>query len=652
MDERMSRILVVDDNRSNRYAVSRILRRAGYDVTEAETGKQALELIKQKPDLVILDIQLPDMNGFEICRMIKADEATARISVLHLSATYVEGVYRARGLDGGADSYLTHPVEPPVLLGTVNALLRLKRAEEVLSTSARQWRATFDAISDPIFLLDQEQRVLRCNRASTTLLGLSFQEILGGDFEALLHASLGLNAGQPGETLLGARTATTQKCGDRWFSLSSDPILDEQELVIGSVHILIDITKQMRREQSQRILAEAGARLVGSLEYEDTLERAAHVGCPELAQEDRLYIEEGKTPRLVRVHGSDCESPPAETSPALEAEWLHCANRVIRSGQPEVSKARFLPDPCTSSEGERSYMCVPLEARGQTFGALLMIAAPDRTFDQDDLELGKDLGRRAASAIDNARLYHSAQNAIQTRDAFLAAVSHDLRNPLTTVLMATTSLLRNNLPGPEGERTARVVERIQRSADQMEHLIRDLLDLASLEAGRLIMEPHPHPIDALIRDTIEQFQLLAERKSLRLEMARLPSPLEATFDRERILQVFSNLLGNSLKFTPAGGSIVIWVEKRSDELLFAVQDSGIGIPESRLPFLFDRYWQAPETARQGAGLGLSIAKGIVEAHGGRMWAESSVGVGSQFMFTLPLTGESCPLSSDGDKPVA
>src|SRR3954447_5778772 len=147
-------ILVVDDDAGKRYSVAKILQRSGYATREATTGAEALQLVADQPDLGILDVKLPDVSGFEVCRRIKADPATSSIPVLHLSTTFVDIEDKVQGLEGGADGYLTDVLEPLELIATVRALLRARRAEEAAQLTSRQWQITFDSISDGVILLD------------------------------------------------------------------------------------------------------------------------------------------------------------------------------------------------------------------------------------------------------------------------------------------------------------------------------------------------------------------------------------------------------------------------------------------------------------------------------------------------------------------
>ncbi len=235
-----------------------------------------------------------------------------------------------------------------------------------------------------------------------------------------------------------------------------------------------------------------------------------------------------------------------------------------------------------------------------------------------------------------------AEAAVATREELLAIVSHDLRNPLSAIITGASLILeRATLCGSEGDRVHKLTQTILRSADWMNRLIADLLDLAQIQAGMLTVEQKPQDVEALIRDSVEMLRPLAATKDLKLE-GMTSAGLRVRCDPERVLQILSNLVGNAIKFTPAGGSIYIDAQGSGPEARFSVRDTGQGISEVELPRIFDRFWQAQGKIRTGGiGMGLSIAKGLVEAHGGCLWVESTLGVGTTFLFTIPLA-ESVP----------
>jgi PAS domain S-box-containing protein len=185
--EQPARIVVVDDNPASLYATSRVLRGAGFEVSEGINGEQAIALALKGPDLVILDVNLPDIHGFEVCRMIRADPRTAHLPVIHVSATFVKGTDKAQGLDAGADGYLTHPVEPPVLIATVNAFLRARQAEDELRLSESKFKAVFHNALSGISLLDQNFSFLDANQAISDLLGRPRNEVIDKKMSDLLR---------------------------------------------------------------------------------------------------------------------------------------------------------------------------------------------------------------------------------------------------------------------------------------------------------------------------------------------------------------------------------------------------------------------------------------------------------------------------------
>ncbi len=232
----------------------------------------------------------------------------------------------------------------------------------------------------------------------------------------------------------------------------------------------------------------------------------------------------------------------------------------------------------------------------------------------------------------NQSLLNDTRKAVAARDEVLSVVSHDLKNPLAAIDLGVQMLLRNKAAAPAHQAIAR---RIASAVKSMKSLIQNLLDSAKFESGHLTLERAEHGIRDTLSELLTIQEPLANDRSIHLEV-ELPDPgLTASFDPERIGQVLSNLVGNAIKFTRPGGTVRVRTEPSVEGICFSVSDTGPGIPAEQLPRIFDRYWQARETARYGTGLGLAIAKGLVEAHGGRIWVESAVGSGSTFYFTLP-----------------
>jgi signal transduction histidine kinase len=231
-----------------------------------------------------------------------------------------------------------------------------------------------------------------------------------------------------------------------------------------------------------------------------------------------------------------------------------------------------------------------------------------------------------------------SDDALSNRDEFLSIVSHDLRNLLGGIVISADLMAKSAPVGEAGRETLRGTERIQRYSARMNRLIGDLLDVVSIDAGKLAITADVGDATALIGEAVDTFQPTASAKGVVLEAQRPDCPLLAAFDHERMLQVLANLITNAVKFTPAGGTVTVRGElARGDvnEVRLSVTDTGAGIPGHLLEVVFDRFCQIGKNDRRGVGIGLYIARSIVDAHGGRIWAESEVGKGSTFVFTLP-----------------
>lgn len=226
-----------------------------------------------------------------------------------------------------------------------------------------------------------------------------------------------------------------------------------------------------------------------------------------------------------------------------------------------------------------------------------------------------------------------AERATQLRDEMLAMVAHDLRDPLHTIAVRLETLLK--LQPPNDGRAARQIELMQRTVRSMNRMILDLLDVTRIEGGNFVLAREPVQVQPLLGEVLELFEASTQERGISLT-CHAPEGMPCVIgERDRLIQVLSNLIGNAVKFTRPCGRISVHAQLLEEALQFSVEDTGPGIPGDSLPQLFDRFWQADRTGRVGTGLGLPIAKAIVEAHGGRIWAESVLGRGTTFHFTVP-----------------
>jgi PAS domain S-box-containing protein len=531
--------------------------------------------------------------------------------------------------------------------------------------SLRLLRAHFERMveisADAIISVDEHQRILLFNTGAETIFGYTRDEVLGKPLEILIpdrfrHRHLShmkdFASGAAQARRMGERReiAGLRKGG---LEFPAEASISRLPTASGSIYtvVLRDVTERKKAEETQRFLADASAVLARSLDYRATLARLARLALPRLADWCVIdVLENGAFARIEVAHRDPAwqdrvqglrDFPPLPPRP-------HPSITVIETGEPELIETvsdAYLQAIATSPGhlrllrdlDPRSILVVPLVARGRNLGAFgLFSCRTDRSYEPDDRLLATELARRAALAVDNARLYREAKEAVAARDEVLGVVSHDLGNPLSAIRVSTRVLDRLLDPGA-GDAVRAQLDGIRRAGLQMERLIRDLLEIRRIEAGRLRLVRRPEHTRELVLEAVRAFRDVAAEQGVALECriaAGLPDTIRV--DADRIQQIFSNFIGNALKFTPSGGTVTLLAGADGDGgIEFAIQDTGPGIPPEHLPRVFDRFWQASQQGSHGVGLGLAIAKGLAEAHGGAVAVHSEPGGGSRFSFTIP-----------------
>lgn len=619
-------VLNVDDNEVGRYTKSRLLRMAGYEVIEAASGAQAIELARSRgPDLALLDVKLPDIGGFEVCRQLKSDPRTRLISVLQVSASFVTTDDMVRGLEGGADGYLTTPIETPVLLATIRSLLRARRAEAEMVRTQQMLNDFFENAAMGLQWVARDGVILRANQAQLELVACSAEEYIGRNladfFEDPQIAETMLTRLAAGETLQGYHTRVRGCDGHIRDVLITANALWENGQFIHARCFLRDIT-DIRRMNLE--LNESKTRLDLALDAADqgTWEVDLSTG--------RIEVSE----RMARLMGV----PPGEEL-TLEG-WTQ---RVHPDDRTRFSE--LLRDTSRSDAFNMEYRIVRpngeicwIDQRGR-------ITLSDSGRPLRGLGLVMDITHRKQAqdrlvqhAVQLEQAKRALEEASQAKDEFLATVSHELRTPLTAIVGWSKLLLL----GKAGDST-HALEVIQRSAFSLTQIVEEILDTSRIITGKVALKHELTNVEPLVREALEGVGLAAAAKGIVIDLSIEGSPVPICCDPGRVQQVIWNLLTNAVKFTPAGGKVWIAVSHRESGITIIVRDTGQGIPAEFMPHLFGRFRQADSsTTREhgGLGLGLAISKHLVELHGGTIEAASEgENKGSTFTIILPSAYE-------------
>jgi signal transduction histidine kinase len=339
---------------------------------------------------------------------------------------------------------------------------------------------------------------------------------------------------------------------------------------------------------------------------------------------------------------------PLATTRETPLEFSFCKHTVVLGRPLIVPDTRGHPDvrdnPAIEQFGVAAYAGIPLlTADGHALGTLCVMDYEVRHWTDDDVRNLTDLAASVSTEIElrmdiaeRMLVEQELQHTVRLRDEVLGIVSHDLRNPVHTIQLSAEFLLET-LPADEAvASTRKQLGIIGRAARQMDRMIADLLDAASIAAGHLSMEPRPQSASALLRTAGEGLRPIVEEKEIRFVCEDGGADAVLRADPDRVLQVLGNLAGNAVKFTPAGGCVRLALRAQDGYAVFSVSDTGPGIAPDQLPHVFEQFWQADRAGRHGTGLGLTIAHGIVQAHGGRIWVESVLGEGTTFHFTIPF----------------
>lgn len=602
----------------------------------------------------------------------------------------------------------------------IGQFVERKRAIERQREAETRSATIIDIALDAVITIDHHGRVLEWNPAAERVFGYTRDQAIGQQMAELIvppalrsqhYAGLERYLRSGEARVLGRRIEVEgmRRGGDVFpVELAIVRVPGPGDPVFTSY--VRDVSEERRVASRQKLLLDASVILGSSLDYEQTLRNTARVVIPEFADWYFVDVMDPATgaPHRLHVHHRD----PRKVALAQEMSEKYRDQRsdrgvsaVLRTGKTEWMREippDFVRDAASTPEhgdmlaqlGLRSYIIAPLTARGVTLGAIGFITAESgRLYDERDVEIAEDLGRRAGQAVENARLFREvaqqraqlenqqteleaqaaeleeiaealersnqelrerneelhmrteealrakeqADQANRAKSAFLAAMSHELRTPLNAIL-GYTELLALGLGGQVTDEQRERLERIRRSAGHLLSLINDILNFARLEAGRMTYEIRPVPVSDILRSTEDVVAPLIGQKRIRFSVRNDCGQAKVCADREKLLQVLINLLSNAVKHTPPDGEILVFCARRESAIQFSVRDTGPGIPKSMQEKIFEPFTQVEDTYvgdRQGAGLGLSISRELARAMHGEVTVKSKVGAGATFIVTLP-----------------
>lgn len=533
-----------------------------------------------------------------------------------------------------------------------------KKAENALSSSERKYRTLVESAYDSILVANDKGLIVLANKRLCEQFGYEIDELINKPIETLIperfkntHVSIRENYSKKAEArpLHAQNNLYGKHKSGREFpvDISLSPSQTPEGLFITA--IIRDVSKQKKNEEQQSFLADFAKILSSTMDYEERIQKIADAIVPKIADmcvvrlldNDQLKYKTSSV-----VHKDDYSSLISILESASKLNTKFDATHTLKTGSSifiEDTKKEIINSSETSNDlktfitnaKSTSYIIAALKTQDKIIGTIsVSMTKSNRKFSKHDLEFIESIASRCATAVENARLYKEASQAVVAKERVLSVVSHDLKTPLSAIGLSAQLLLKDDLPQ---DMVTSIAKRLKSASSDMEKLISDLLDFGIIEAGAFSIKKELTEVSQVVQDAIEKLKDKALEKNIEL-ILDLPNELPIIFgDQFRLSQVIWNLVGNAIKFSPERSSIIIGSRTNRNNIEFFVKDNGPGIESEDLPKIFDSFWQSSNTATQGTGLGLAIAKGIIQAHQGKIWASNNPDKGATFYFSLPIS---------------
>jgi len=642
----MKKILAIDDQIDNLLTLKAILKLSNseYEIFTATTGKLGIEIAERElPDVILLDIIMPGMDGYEVCSYLKSQELTSHIPIVMITALKTDSNSHVKGLEKGADLFVTKPIEPLELIAQLKVVFRIKESKDKLSAekeglnylvkkrtkelaeSENKYRSIVENTNESIVII-QNGLLKFVNPFVSQITGYETGELIDAPFINFVHTDDREKSIQNYQNRMTGEEVSNFdfriNCKDqsfRWVSVQSKSIIWDDEKAL--LYILNDLTAH---KNIQLTLIKAKEQAEESEQYLYSI--INNIGDPVFVKDDQS--------RLVLVNDAFCEifnlnregiigKTLAEEVPQEEQEhFLKIDNQVLSDGKETIIEELLTPggNP-TLTISTRKTRFTDNKGTKYLIGTI------------------HDISKRKRAEVELKTAKERAEESDRLKSAFLANMSHEIRTPMNGIL-GFSSLLKE--PNLTGKKQLKYIDIIEKSGARMLNIINNIIDISKVEAGLMQLDLKETNINKQIAYVFTFFKDEAKDKNLELKLHDLLPNEEVIVntDREKLYAILINLVKNSIKYTNEG-SIEIGYRKTTTEpieLAFFVKDTGIGISKDRMKAVFERFIQADiedRQAIQGAGLGLAISKAYVEMLHGKLWVESEYGKGSTFYFTIP-----------------
>lgn len=678
-------ILVVDDRVEGILSVQAVLDSPKYNIVTAASGTEALKhLLNDDFAVILLDVQMPIMNGFETAAIVKTREKSKDIPIIFMSAINQDEQYVYQGYEVGAVDYLLKPFDPYILRSKVAIFVDIylkkiiikEQAQKILENELKVHEASIshielegfkryqnlaDSIPQIVFRVRANGVYEYFNKVWFEYTGLSPEYSLEMNWKDVIHpADLEklLILFQQSENSNGREIECRilNKYGEfRWHIIRIQP---EFHLHVNEIKFWLgtatDIEDRKKSEDIQRFLSQAGEILVSTLDSNTIFESISKLSVPALADWCSFDImnDEEVLENVITYHRDPLKISHTKSMHALYTNHPNSEEdilKVLASGKAqyyhEAGKKILMDSTLSRHAYEYAYelsattiMIIPLIAHGHTLGTLTFAnVGPGKTYSKADLDLGQELGRRVALALENAKLYLFSQRAIEVRNDFLSIASHELNTPITSVklqlqMVNRTLTNKKGVPFPI-DRFKKSIDTSIKQVDRLIHLVQVLLDVSRIQSGQFNFVFDRVNVSDMVTEVIDRHKELLQSYSCNLSVKN-PDNISVIWDKTRMEQVITNLINNAVKYAP--GKIEVVVQEDINHVKISVKDYGAGIPDDKIHKIFDRFVRgnSPDSV-SGLGLGLYIVKQIIEGHHGKIEIESKINQGSCFAVIVP-----------------